>query len=90
MVVGKVATMGISVVKGSDITGFEVYNEAGTLMEITRQTVNTKKADRDVWTVIFKATAAEVSAEPHYYSAYAVFSDGTRSSDCMVLSIQVK
>lgn len=90
VVVGKVATMGISVVKGSDISAFEVYNEADMPMEIMRQTVNTRNSDRDIWTVIFKATAAEIGAEPHSYRAYAVFSDGSRSADCMELSIMVK
>ncbi|MBQ9082676.1 MAG: family 20 glycosylhydrolase [Clostridia bacterium] len=87
--VGKLATMNISTIKGRDIKGFEIYNEAGTIIDVVRQTVNTRKSDRDNWTIIMRPTEAEAGDEPQTYTVYAVLGDGSRSADCLEMSILV-
>ena len=87
--VGKTATMAISVIKGRDVVDFEIYNEAGTMIEITRQTVSRTKSDRDNWTIVIKPTNAEAGSEPQKYTVYAVLGDGTRSADYLEMSILV-
>lgn len=86
--VGKVATMNMSVIKGTDIAGFEIYNDIGTTTEIIRSGVSTKKSDRDNYMLMFNPTEEEVGERT--YTVYAVLSDGTRSADSLSMSILVK
>ena len=86
--VGKVATIAMSVVKGTDIAGFEIYNDLNTTTEIMRHSVSTSKSDRDNHTVLFKPTSAEKGERT--YTVYAILGDGTRSADCLTLTLTVK
>lgn len=86
--VGKVATINMSVIKGTDIAGFEVYNDIGTTTEIIRSAVSTKKSDRDNYMLMFQPTAEEVGTRT--YTVYAVLGDGTRSADSLSMIVNIK
>ena len=86
--VSKAATLQISTVKGVNIVGFEIYNDLDSDIEVTGISCNTSKSDRDNWTVKFKPTKAEKGTRA--YTIYAILEDGTRSADCLKLSLKVK
>ena len=86
--VGKVATLNMSVIKGTEIDHFMITNDVNAEVEIVRYSVSTKKTDRDNYCIIFKATEAMVGDRT--FTVYAVYADGTRSVDCLTLTIKVK
>ena len=85
---GKVATINMSVIKGTDIAGFEVYNDLGTATEIIRSDSNSKQSDRDNYMLMFSPTK-ELKGN-RTYTVYAVLGDGTRSSDCLTLTVTIR
>jgi len=86
--VGKVATINMSVIKGTPVDDFEIENDLGETIEIVKTSCSTKKSDRDNYTVIFKAQEHEVGERT--YVVYGILADGTRSSDYLTLTITVK
>jgi len=86
--VGKVATMALSVVKDAPIGGFEIYNDLNTTTEVKKATVSTSKSDRNNWSITFNPTKAEKGNRT--YTVYAILEDGSRSADCLTLTITVK
>ena len=86
--VGKVATLSVSTKKNVEVTSMEVYDDLGKLIDFVRYNQNTKKADRNIHTMIFKVSAEDVG--PREYTVRAILADGTRSVDSMTFSILVK
>ncbi|MBQ7415962.1 MAG: family 20 glycosylhydrolase [Oscillospiraceae bacterium] len=86
--VGKVATINMSVIKDSEIAGFQIYNDLGTETTIFKQTSSTYKSDRDNYCVMFYATEDLVGDRTYYI--YAVYADGTLSGDSLELTVTVK
>jgi hypothetical protein len=86
--VGKVATINMSVVKGTQIKAFAVYNDLGTSTEIIKQTSSTYKTDRDNYSLQFNATGDLVGERTYY--VYAIYEDGAVSGDFLELNVTVK
>ena len=86
--VGKVATINMSVVKGTQIKAFAVYNDLGTSTEIIKQTSSTYKTDRDNYSLQFNATGDLVGERTYY--VYAIYEDGAVSGDFLELNVTIK
>lgn len=85
---GRVATLNVSITKGSDIAGFEIYNDVNAEIVIVRQTKNTRLSDRDNYSIIFKTNEAMQGLRT--FTVYAVYPDGTRSADSLTLTLNVR
>lgn len=83
----KRAILAMSVVKGTDISHFEVHNDLNTTTEVTSMTLIAMD-DRDEYTIVFKPTKADKGERT--YRVYAIMNDGTRSADCLELKLTVK
>lgn len=86
--VDKVATIDLSLIKDSGVTGFVIYNDMGTDTEILRQTSSTYKSDRDNYCLMFYATDALVGERTYYI--YGTFADGSISGDCLELTVTIR
>ena len=86
--VNKVATFTISTEKNVKTSGLRVFDENGKEITPTRTALNTKIANRDVHTFVFKATAEYKGT--HTFTVYAVLADGTLSADYVQITITVR
>ena len=86
--VNKFARITATTEKGVKTTGLRVFDENGKEVTPTSCALNTRNANRDGHTFVFKATA-EYKGK-HIYTVYAVLSDGTLSADYLQITIEVR
>jgi hypothetical protein len=84
----KTASLSISSAKDPAVVGFEIYNDLGQKIEITKLTQNKKNAERDINAITFSPTADEVGMRT--YTVRAIFADGKTSAQTATFSIEVR